>query len=185
MNFNRKAILGGSILLIALIIVVLKLSSHVPSGNSQHPGTQTVPRAKTRSMQAPKPDPGPSRVVLSDETQGTSTADPAKARDAAIEKMQDASTRYDAAELPVIQPYLTSPDPELRAAAVDAMIVLGDASAGPMLRKAAKSLASTEEAEKMTAAADYVELPSGDFKEISEQSRKRREEQEPAPNHPK
>lgn len=91
------------------------------------------------------------------------TAAIVKAREAAIELMHDAAITYDKAQLPIIQSYLVNADPELRAAAVDCMIILGDASAGPMLREAARKLDSAEEAKDFEKKADYVELPPADF----------------------
>lgn len=70
-------------------------------------------------------------------------------------------------QLAVIRPYLTNVDAELRAAAVDAMIVLGDASAGAMLRMAAAEISSAEEAAVMMEAADYVELPPANLKKLT------------------
>ena len=77
-----------------------------------------------------------------------------------LEQINDASVTYDSRELSKIQPFLTHADPEVRKAAMNGMIVLGDASAGAMLRDAAKSAQSPQEAVAMLEAADYVELPS-------------------------
>ena len=77
-----------------------------------------------------------------------------------LEQINDASVTYDPRELSKIQPFLTHADPEVRKAAMNGMIVLGDASAGAMLRDAAKSAQSPQEAVAMLEAADYVELPS-------------------------
>ncbi len=92
-----------------------------------------------------------------------------QAREVAIDQMHDAAVTYDKAQLPVIQPYLVDPDPELRAAAADCMIILGDASAGPMLREAAKKVDSAQEAKDLEKKADYVELPPIDIKKASKQ----------------
>lgn len=78
-----------------------------------------------------------------------------------LESVHQASITYDPKELPVIQKYLLDADPEIREAARNAMIVLGDASAGPMLRDASKLAPTPHEAVAMLEAADYVELPSG------------------------
>ncbi len=78
-----------------------------------------------------------------------------------LETVHQASITYDPKELPVIQKYLLDADPEIREAARNGMIVLGDASAGPMLRDASKLAATPHEAVAMLEAADYVELPSG------------------------
>ncbi len=75
-------------------------------------------------------------------------------------EIHDASITYDPHELSKIGPYLRHENPSVRAAAVDGMIVLGDASAGVMLREAAKVTTSSQEVIAMLQAADYVELPS-------------------------
>ena len=80
-----------------------------------------------------------------------------------LETVHQASITYDAKELPAIQKYLLDADPEIREAARNAMIVLGDGSAGPMLRDASKLAPTPHEAVAMLEAADYVELPSGTF----------------------
>jgi hypothetical protein len=93
----------------------------------------------------------------------------AESHQEALEQMHEASITYDKAQLKVIQPYLTHPDAELRSAAINAMVVLGDASAGPLLREASKNASSPREAVAMEEAADYVELPSADFKALLEE----------------
>lgn len=97
----------------------------------------------------------------------------AESHQEALERMHEASITYDRAQLKIIQPYLTHPDAELRSAAINAMVVLGDASAGPMLREASKTAPSPREAVAMEEAADYVELPSADFKVLLEELKNR------------
>ncbi len=76
-----------------------------------------------------------------------------------LSAMNEAAITYDPASLPVIAPHLKSPDPEIRAAAVDAIVVLGDAAGSTLLRQAAKSARSREEASDLQQKADYLELP--------------------------
>jgi len=178
-KFDKTAIVGGGLLLVAAIILVIKLSLSGPPEAPSDPTTQSAPRAENGSRPVSKIRPVPSPDLRpganATETPELSSEEIKAARDAAIEKIQEASTSYDPAELPVIRPYLESRDPDLRAAAVDAMIVLGDASAGPMLREAARKLESPEEAKAMEQAADYIELPSANLKQISETLKKRKE----------
>ena len=82
-------------------------------------------------------------------------------RDAILGEIEDASVTYDPIALPRIEPYLRHGDPEIREAARNGMIVLGDAAAGPLLRKASDDAATPQEAVAFIEAADYVELPSG------------------------
>lgn len=65
----------------------------------------------------------------------------------------------EAAESPaVLAPYLSSSVPEVREAAVDAMIRLGDSAAVPLLEATARSL-SAEEAAPFLEAARFLALP--------------------------
>lgn len=81
--------------------------------------------------------------------------------------LHDASVTYDPAELPKIQPYLLSPDIEVQKAAIDAMVVLGDAGASPMLREASRQTMDTNIVMEMLKAADYLELPPMDMKKMA------------------
>lgn len=78
--------------------------------------------------------------------------------------IEDASISYSASELPKIQPYLLHPDPAIRTAALQGMLVLGDAAASPMLRAAAKETTNPREEVALLDAADYLELPSAPIK---------------------
>ena len=78
-----------------------------------------------------------------------------------LDAIQEASISYDAKELPKIQPHLIHPDPEVREAALNGVLVLGDAAGSPLLRQAAGTLKDPREAVKYLEAADYLELPSG------------------------
>lgn len=90
----------------------------------------------------------------------------AESKQTILEKIHEASITYDPAQLPAIRGYLVHPEAEIREAAVNGMIVLGDASAGPMLREAAKLAPTAKEAVVMEEAADYVELPSANLGEL-------------------
>ena len=81
--------------------------------------------------------------------------------------LHDTSVTYDPAELPKIQPYLLSPDAEVQKAAIDAMVVLGDSAAAPMLREASRQIMETDVVMEMLKAADYLELPPVDVKKMS------------------
>ncbi len=78
-----------------------------------------------------------------------------------LEAIHEASISYDAKELPKIQPYLIHPDVEVRTAALEGVLTLGDAAGSPLLRQAASTLKDPREAVKYLDAADYLELPSG------------------------
>ncbi|MBT8037356.1 MAG: hypothetical protein KJO21_07410 [Verrucomicrobiae bacterium] len=80
--------------------------------------------------------------------------------DQILEDLHKAAITYDAAELAKITPYLLHSHPDIRKAAIDAMITLGDAAAAPLLRTAAQNAPTPHEAVALLNAADYVELPS-------------------------
>lgn len=86
---------------------------------------------------------------------------PAQSVPQILEAIHEASISYDAKELPKIQPHLIHPDAEVRAAALEGVLVLGDAAGAPLLRQAASTLKDPREAVKFLEAADYLELPSG------------------------
>ena len=88
-------------------------------------------------------------------------------RQEVIDQLQDAAVTYDPSRLPVIRPYLVDADPAIRTAAVHAMVVLGDAAAAPMLRDAAKLLASPDEAKSYLRQAAYLELPPVTSEELA------------------
>lgn len=76
------------------------------------------------------------------------------------EAIHAASISYDPVDLPRIQPYLSHPDPEIREAALNGILVLGHAAGAPLLRDAAKRATSPKEAALLLEKADYLELPS-------------------------
>lgn len=184
MKVSKATLIGFAILVVVLAFIAISAPSNDPvDSSSTVEASQKKQRVRTsRSRQKTHTKQHISSVASRrprSESDSAVAVDPATLlaeREAAIEKMDDASTSYDPAQLPIIQPYLESSDPKLREAAIDAMINLGDAAAAPMLRDAAAKLKSDLEAKKMNEAADYLELPSANFKEISEMFKKRREQ---------
>jgi hypothetical protein len=150
---------GAAILiLIAGTLVWRNLGSNSDDrvGNAKTPTIQKAPPALSdRSVSQFKP----AAPTPSDESKPIAPV----TKEEILETVHQASITYDAKELPAIQKYLLDADPEIREAARNAMIVLGDGSAGPMLRDASKLAPTPHEAVAMLEAADYVELPSGTF----------------------
>jgi hypothetical protein len=89
-----------------------------------------------------------------------------------IDKVRDASTTYDAASLPIIEPYLYSPDPEVRGEAVNAIVNLGDKAGAALLRKYAEKESDLERKLEILKLADWLELPSGKFRLSKKKTRK-------------
>lgn len=153
------------IVLIALTLGVSSAFFFMAGGpEDSKPGPATV-----AASQAPKALKAPETVPVS-ATATAPLAAPAPAvsqtsvpqeKPQILAAIEEAAVSYSAEELPKIQPYLTHPDPEVRAAAIQGMVTLGDAAAAPLLRAAAQLALSPEEATAMREAASYVELPSG------------------------
>ncbi len=160
----------GAILLIAAGAAVYwnsgggSQSKKVPLNNVGVSTSHERPRSQTpasggklerRSAEEPSADP----AVL---------AQRAEAKKAVLESLNDAATTYDAAQLPFINKFLYDGDPEIRKAARDAMLVLGDASAGKMLREAGETATNEQERSELMKAADYAELPTVNLKQMQE-----------------
>jgi hypothetical protein len=79
--------------------------------------------------------------------------------DRALQTIEQASISYDPAQLPAIRPYLYHPAKEVREAALQGIVNLGDASGARLLRDAANIAASTEEKLELLKMAEYLELP--------------------------
>lgn len=77
-----------------------------------------------------------------------------------LEAINDYASTYDPKELVHIEPYLLHSDPQVRNAAIDGMVTLGDSSASVMLKKASEKAPTTSDAIAMLQAAEYLELPS-------------------------
>jgi len=149
---------GGAVLLIAAgVMLVPKSKETQPAGETARK-EQTIPpssKSDTRESATPPNSGGetsPKQAALADDE-----------RIAILNEIEQAAVTYDAKALPSIEPYLLHPDPEVRQAAMNGMVILGDAAAGPLLRKAAGNAPTPKEAVALGEAADYVELPAGTF----------------------
>ncbi|MFD0894950.1 HEAT repeat domain-containing protein [Luteolibacter ambystomatis] len=93
---------------------------------------------------------------------GTKSAPPAspEQRAAARQSIEEAVTTYEQAAVKTIAAFLQDPDPDIRLAARDGLIQLGEQDAIPILRQAATRMSDAAEATACREAADYLELPS-------------------------
>lgn len=88
------------------------------------------------------------------------TANTPPSKEESVAAIHAAAITYDPAFLANIAPHLNSPDPDVRAAAAEGIVVLGDSAGSALLRQAAKTARSGEEAAELREKADYLELPS-------------------------
>lgn len=149
---------AGALLLILAGSLLLPRSKEARSSLENSPADRATSRlAKghgTQSVAPPRADAEPvdRTVELGDDELA-----------AILSTIEEASVTYDSKALPLIEPFLLHADPRVRQAAMNGMIVLGEAAAGPLLRKAAGKAPSPREAVALADAADFVELPSGTF----------------------
>jgi hypothetical protein len=163
MRNSRVALLALPILITGLLVYILlwpsnKEESEIHPKAPQKPSsslsvalsTQTSSKSLEKITQSPKilPDLPPSSPTISEKEQ-------------IIDKVREASTTYDSASLPIIEPYLYSPDPEVRGEAVNAIVNLGDKAGSALLRKYAEKESNLERKLEVLKLADWLELPSG------------------------
>jgi hypothetical protein len=156
---------GSIVLAIAAGWVVFKNQQGDQNGSIQALAHEIQPNARSRS---PLPALPPSNPDGASVQRQVMPATPAiiqpEEREKILQDLQTAAITYDASHLSEIDPYLLHSNPEIRKAAMDAMLTLGDPAAGPLLRTAAARVSSPHEAVALLHAADYVELPSAKLK---------------------
>jgi hypothetical protein len=81
------------------------------------------------------------------------------AREVVLEAIEDASTTYSPEGFVVLSPLLNHPDREIREAAIEGMVQLGESSGAQILRAAAKKARDPRDAEEMIEAAEFLEIP--------------------------
>ncbi len=121
-----------------------------------------------RAQPAPRPPAGSTEERGKIQARAPEVALTAEARDKLIDELNAAAATYNPAQLPSLERFLHHSDEEVRSAAIDAILVLGDASGAPLLRSAAMD-ASPKDAEAMLKGAAYLELPSAQMSELIKQ----------------
>ena len=126
---------------------VLKSKGKVQDSGSEVSSSVGVQSAKSK-------DEDPKSI-----SEGNPSASTPTDREKIFQVIEAASITYDPAELPKIQPYLTHPDPEVRAEALNGIVNLGDEAGVPLLREAARRAPNSEESRRLIEMAEYLELP--------------------------
>lgn len=159
---SRNLLLGLAACLVigALVLILAKgPGEDSPASDVAAPAGRTVSGAKKASD-----DPSPSSGSVDGTVRKMEVAPlDDKQRGELLAEIEQLSVTYDAKELPKLEPYLLHPDPEVRKAAMNGMVVLGDSAAAPLLRRAAEKAPTPQEAVALTEAADFMELPEGSF----------------------
>jgi len=76
-----------------------------------------------------------------------------------LERIGSLATEYEPESVPQLEPYLGSPDPEIREAALTAFIQIDQTASVPVLRAAAERATDPAEKQKLREAADFIALP--------------------------
>ena len=152
-SIAASLVLGG--------VLVFALRSKTKEEAPGPPFAASPPSVSTKANSRPAPPHASSGEDDADKADEVALTDPE--REALLAEIEQLSVTYDAKELPKIEPYLLHRDPEVRQAAMNGMIVLGDTAAAPLLREAAKKVPTPQEAVALTEAAEYMELPAGSF----------------------
>jgi hypothetical protein len=156
MNAKLTKLLACALLLAAVFLFIRNQDE--PKQEFEH--VQVNPQMERGSVNRAPADHADAIKTPQPKSEAMAAESNALTKEEMIEVIHDASVSYDPRELPKIRPFLTHENAEVRKAAVDGMVILGDASAGEMIREAAKSAPTPQEAVAMLQAADYVELPS-------------------------
>ena len=152
------------IYLLFAAVAILALSWWLPrltkSADTTTPAPQQSQVSSQRTTSPSADQPKPPALSQPAPSASSDQKDSEQTTRALLEKIHDASVTYDPAQLPVIAEFLLHENPEVRKAAIDGMIVLGDSAAAPLLRQAALSAPTPPDAVALEEAAAYMELPS-------------------------
>lgn len=82
-----------------------------------------------------------------------------KAQEKAFDNIENAVITYSPEAVNSIVPMLSSADPEIRDAAIEGLVQLGEKRGADALRRAARTAKTPQEKARMLKAADFIELP--------------------------
>lgn len=150
------------VIIIAIVLVALKGES---STNVENISEKTTKRStKSNPNQSRTQGLDPLSTIQSDANDRPDEETKNSENEVILSEIHEASIQYEPSQIPVIIQYLAHPEKEVRLAAVDGLIVLGERAAADHLREASKRLEDPREAVIFLDAADFLELPSYRFK---------------------
>ncbi len=165
MSINR----GSSRLWPVLLALVLGAGAGVLFWLTRESRSEAPPpsasQAPKTSVSAASIQSAPSTTGVGSDTSAPPGAEPGAAAapllsgEAALEAISDLAATYDAASVPALARYLKHQNPDIRSAARDGLINLGERAAIPFLQEAAKT-AAAEEANALREAAEFLALPT-------------------------
>jgi hypothetical protein len=154
MKSRSLSFAAGVLMLVALVLVWR------PWSPEDHPSDDFVAPRKATTTTSQDISTAPSIAIPDGRNNKQRDAASPIDKEGVLNEIHDASVTYDPSQLPKIAAFLHHADEQIRQAAIDGMIVLGDSAAAPILREAAKTALSAKEAVALEEAAAYMELPS-------------------------
>jgi hypothetical protein len=134
------------------------------NGNTNHLNPNKYNQTNIESSRSPAKSPVSTTGELQGaESSGKSHSNGQAERANILEKVHDAAVTYDPASLPIIEPYLNSPDPEVRLEAMNAVVTLGDVAGAPLLRAQAAKESDPLRKKELLDFAAWLELPPAQF----------------------
>lgn len=156
---NKHIVFALATLAIALALYAYWLGgADVDSGTSEQTNRRQEQSKTSQHSQLQTSD-QVSDVAAVTSSPAIASLAPPPSQEKILEEIEAASITYDPVYLPKIRPFLTHPDPEVREAALNGIVNLGDEAGAPLLREAARQLNNAQEASKLMEMADYLELP--------------------------
>ncbi len=142
---------------VALIVIVPPKPFTPDTAGTPGPAAPASPSPNSKSHT--RPSTATAEADANADAVKSKNADP-RHRDDAHSDIDAAVVTYSPAGVKAIRPYLLDADPEVRAAARDGMVQLGESDAVPLLRDAASKLKDPQEVASFREAADLLELPA-------------------------
>ncbi|BCU79097.1 hypothetical protein [Luteolibacter sp. LG18] len=139
--------------LLAVAISLGFATRHREVGVRPDPAVEAHRVSAGKELPAPR-QPDPKRV-----SSRTPEPVPPEERDQALAVIEEAVASYEAAAVKRISPYLSSPDRDLRNAAREGLIQLGEPDGIAALRLAATRMSDPADIQACREAADFLELP--------------------------
>jgi len=134
--------------LVLTVATVVFLKSEKPTGSAPAASAPAPPREPRPTLpSAPKPEPTgiASTLPISEEISN---------------EIETAVVTYSPDALPIFEKFLASGEPDVREAARDGLLRLGEKGGAALLRRATARMTDPEEIKRFQEAADFLELPS-------------------------
>jgi len=130
------------------------------SKNSKYPSRSYTPSKPTPYY---SPSPKPPALIATTPTPSKSPKAHAELtkdqKESIIDQLQSIGESYDPEFLAQVAPWLSNPDKDVRTAAMNAILLIGDSAGASLLRKAVNLVDDPREASVLLDNADYLELP--------------------------